>query len=262
MGSVESTAVRGGAEVPGPEIEITSNWGPLLQQRCPGGSGGASSVTASAMHPDVSETWVLTHLLTEDECAHLVAEMEIHGFGTTNYSQAYRGNLRLQTVDASLAAALWARMCDCVPHTVELAGATWRAVGLNERFRLSKYRQGDRFCVHKDAFFRRPRVEGREEEWSAFTVNVYLNQDFEGGKTRFYDAGARRGAVDPIDHLIYALEPATGTACVFRQPPGAHLLHDGEAVSRGFKYLLRTDVMYRRLPGSEGKGRGEGVQGA
>ena len=82
------------------------------------------------------------------------------------------------------------------------------------------------------------------------TVNVYLNTDFEGGRTRFYTSDVKWGAVDPdpSKHLVYALEPEAGAACVFPQQPGASLMHDGEEVrgSEGqFKYLLRTDVMYR-----------------
>ena len=40
--------------------------------------------------------------------------------------------------------------------------------------------------------------------------------------------------------------PGPGRAVVFRQPPGRYFYHDGEALGSGRKYLLRTDVMYRR----------------
>ena len=230
--------------VPGPEIEIESDWRGLLELPA------AGTTIAEPMHHAIGEAWVLRNLLSTDECQRLIAEMEGHGFGTTNYPQAYRGNLRLQTTDCGLAEALWERMHNCVPTTVSLNGLTWYAVGLNEKFRLAKYRPGDRFCVHADSAFQRDHVKGKAPEWSCFTVNVYLNEDFKGGRTRFYDSGVRPGAVDPTDdHLLYALEPSTGAACVFRQPPGARLLHDGETVSEGYKYLLRTDVMYRlKLP--------------
>jgi hypothetical protein len=49
--------------------------------------------------------------------------------------------------------------------------------------------------------------------------------------------------------LGLSLQPETGACLVFRQPPGACLLHDGEEVRAGIKYLLRTDVMYRRAGG-------------
>ena len=39
---------------------------------------------------------------------------------------------------------------------------------------------------------------------------------------------------------------SAGLALVFRQPPTARLLHDGQRVEEGVKYLLRTDIMYRQ----------------
>ena len=44
-----------------------------------------------------------------------------------------------------------------------------------------------------------------------------------------------------------AVAPEAGLAAVFRQPPEELLYHDGEELRRGVKYLLRTDVMYRKV---------------
>ena len=71
-----------------------------------------------------------------------------------------------------------------------------------------------------------------------YTVNIYLNGGFEGGRTRFRDAN---GIVEA------AVIPSQGQCLIFRQPPSAAYRHDGEELLSGFKYLLRSDVMYRRL---------------
>ena len=208
------------------------------------------------MHPEVDGAIVLRNLLSKDECNRLILAAEYEEFGYTLYDQRYRGNLRLSTVDRGLSSALWERIQAHVPAAIsdpQVNGKIWRAVGLNEMFRLAKYRPGDRFAVHADACFVRNKMgvaRGRPEERSMLTVNVYLNTDFEGGRTRFYTSDVKWGAVDPDQskHLVYALEPEAGAACVFPQLPGASLMHDGEEVrgSEGqFKYLLRTDVMYR-----------------
>ena len=186
----------------------------------------------------------------------LILATEFEEFGYTLYDQRYRGNLRLSTVDHGLSAALWERIRAHVPaamHDPKVPGKIWQAVGLNEMLRMAKYRPGDRFAVHADSCFDRHKMgvaNGKPEERSMLTVNVYLNTDFEGGRTRFYKGDVRWGAVDPDEskYLVYALEPEAGEACVFPQQPAASLMHDGEEV-RGseiqFKYLLRTDVMYR-----------------
>jgi hypothetical protein len=54
---------------------------------------------------------------------------------------------------------------------------------------------------------------------------VYLNDDFTGGETRF-----TQGVV----------KPAKGMALVFVH----QLFHQGDVVTSGRKYVVRTDVMY------------------
>ena len=189
-------------------------------------------------------------LLNGAECAALIAEAEAVGFGRTTYPKAYRGNLRLVVTDAALAAALWRRLAPHVPaeHT-DASGASWDAIGCNEVLRVARYSPGDEFGAHVDAAFVRS-----GEERSMYTVNAYLNGGFEGGATRFYDGDEEGDLMTAIHHgevgePAYAFAPRQGAACVFRQPPERHYLHDGERLRSGVKYLLRTDVMYRRRDG-------------
>jgi len=56
---------------------------------------------------------------------------------------------------------------------------------------------------------------------------IYLNDDFEGGETKF-------------DNVT--IEPKTGTALCFIHEQK----HEGCPVVEGLKYVLRTDVMYRK----------------
>ena len=237
---------------------INSDWAEFLEHQSDEGSSTSSApmTTSGPMHPDVEGAIVLRNLLTTNECNLLILAMEYEEFGFTLYDQRYRGNLRLSTVDHGLSSALWKRIRAHVPAAIsdpQVPGKMWRAMGLNEMFRLAKYRPGDRFAVHADACFVRNKMgvaRGEAEERSMLTVNVYLNTDFEGGRTRFYTRDVKWGAVDPDEskYLVHALEPEAGAACVFPQQPGVSLMHDGEEVrgSEGqFKYLLRTDVMYR-----------------
>jgi prolyl 4-hydroxylase len=152
-----------------------------------------------------------------------------------------RGNTRLVATDAGLALGLWRRVQGLVPATLEEDGMRWEAVGLNECFRLSKYSAGDRFQQHCDTCYQK-----NNEEKSMYTVNIYLNSaetDFEGGSTRFYSGFG--------SDIEYSVQPRVGEALVFRQPPHSCYSHDGEEVSSGLKYLLRSDVMYRHTPGQE-----------
>jgi hypothetical protein len=178
--------------------------------------------------------FLLHDFMTPRECAKILILAEDQGFGSTQYPKSYRGNERLTAIDYSLADAMWARIETFVPKRLVLDGSEWESVGLNETWRFSKYSPGDEFKIHLDGKFLR-----NQNEQSMFTVNAYMNADFEGGLTRFYNAER--------DRVVGSVKPAIGLCLIFRQPPGARLSHDGEIVTSGIKYLARSDVMYRRV---------------
>jgi prolyl 4-hydroxylase len=60
---------------------------------------------------------------------------------------------------------------------------------------------------------------------SLLTLMVYLNDDFAGGETSFAEV---------------AIVPHRGMALLFRHA----LFHEGRPVTRGVKYVLRSDVMF------------------
>lgn len=147
-----------------------------------------------------------------------------------NYPPSYRDNDRAIVDDAALAATLFATVREELPeHVVDRYGCEWRLVGLNERFRFCRYRDGQCFRIHQDG----AHAPSRDTR-SLLTLQIYLDEGFEGGHTRFYES--RRGA------LVESIEARTGRAIVFDH----ELWHDGEAVTRGTKHVLRTDVIYER----------------
>jgi len=181
------------------------------------------------------EVWLVANLLSENECCSLLKTAEEHGYGATNYAKSYRGNLRLITTDNSLTEAMWHRLQPLVPPTLSLDGHLWDACGLNECWRLAKYYPGDRFGTHCDACFDRS-----ADEMSMLTVNIYMNEGFDGGSTRFYDD--HRADSTPA----FSVKPRRGLCLLFRQPPGKSYYHDGEELRSDVKYLFRSDVMYRK----------------
>jgi hypothetical protein len=107
----------------------------------------------------------------------------------------------------------------------------WKPIGLNERLRLHRYDVGQQFNWHRDGHFER-----LFDERSQFTFMVYLNDDFEGGTTSFADDDG------VTSDGILRVTPEKGMALLFHHP----LRHRGDPVTAGRKYVLRTDVMYRR----------------
>jgi predicted 2-oxoglutarate/Fe(II)-dependent dioxygenase YbiX len=170
------------------------------------------------------------------ECARIIQEAEEAGFQATgrDYPPSYRDNDRLVRDDAARAEALLERIRPFLPERlVDSAGDLWRLRGLNPRFRFCRYRGGQRFCIHRDGAY----APGPAER-SHLTCMLYLNdgEEFSGGATRYY-AERTEGS-----ELLGVVRPEAGTLIVFDHA----LWHDGEAVSAGTKYVMRTDIVYTR----------------
>jgi len=179
---------------------------------------------------DGDRIFVIHRFLTDDECRSFIGRSEQAGYDEATITTAngfvmakeIRDNARLILDDARLANDLWQRARPFMPERVE----DWRAVGFNERFRFYRYDSGQKFAPHFDGYFSR-----ENGERSRLTFMVYLNSDFTGGETRFYDENRT---------LSVTVRPESGMALGF-----VHLqLHEGAPVVTGRKYVLRTDVMY------------------
>jgi hypothetical protein len=78
------------------------------------------------------------------------------------------------------------------------------------------------------------RLESVNEQ-AFMSINIYLVtvSSAQGGATRF---------LSPSQEVLAKVQPVLGQAALFRDD----VWHDGEELSEGVKYLLRTDVMYVR----------------
>jgi len=186
--------------------------------------------TTAWMNDAASERWTTVEdFLSPSLCRALIARGEEMGFGeapiTTGTGfvmmKEVRNNTRVMFDDFELAASIWSRLARHVPHRIGI----FEAVGLNERFRFYRYAPGQYFRWHHDGSFVRSR-----EERSFLTMLLYLNEDCVGGETEF-DVGER-----------FSVRPRTGRVLLFEH----QLRHQGAPVREGRKYVLRTDVMYRR----------------
>jgi len=188
-------------------------------------------------HP--KDAWTIP-LLSPTEAAKCVELCEVRGFEDCGYPKGYRSNTRMITTDPGLSEVLYQRIKACCPPTYECEGAIWEICGLNERFRWCKYVKGQRFGIHCDAVFARSLTEK-----SFYTVNIYLNcgkTEFEGGRTCFYNPKKGMKGYD----MTVGVQASPGLALMFNQYP-EQIFHDGEEVTSGVKYLMRTDVMYRKV---------------
>lgn len=116
------------------------------------------------------------------------------------------------------------------------------------RWRFYKYNAGDIFRPHTDGSWPGSGIaDGRlvhdmfGDRWSMLTWVLYLNDDFEGGGTRFMlpDGVFNQYTVHQV--------PATrgSVLCFYHGEHPLSLLHEGEMVTVGTKYIVRSDVLYK-----------------
>lgn len=168
--------------------------------------------------------WTIDGLLSPAECAALLAEPREWLPATVNRAEgrAVDARVRDNSVavlrDPALATNLFERVRPHVPES--MSGMT--LAGIHVPVRIYRYQVGQRFGVHQDQSY-----AADERTRSLLTFMVYLNDDFAGGETDFVD-------------LKRTIVPRTGAALLFQHM----LLHAGETVTSGIKYVLRSDVLY------------------
>lgn len=223
-----------------------------------GAGGAATEQTAGITREDIelpneSErrrgafAFVLHGVFSPAECAAMIAASEGRGYDqalvNVGYAQildqTYRNSMRNIWDDRATAAEIYRRIAPHMPSDTErhsfgypVEPARLQCEGLNERLRFLRYDPGDFFSEHQDGSYERPDGSAR----SYLTLMLYLNTgdgvDFSGGETSFV---SKTGAQSDV-----ALAPRAGDVLIFTHP----VLHQGNEVTSGRKYAVRTDVMY------------------
>lgn len=185
------------------------------------------------------DIFTIRNLLSRDECQNLIAISKKLGFQQAGLAigqdiyrikEKTRNNKRVIFEDENLAKKLWDRMS----HLTNKKFQNHHVWGLNWRFRIYEYPTGGIFAPHVDE-----RMELGDDRISLFTFMVYLNDDLEGGETTFFDR-RRAGSKKLVANRV--IRPRIGMALAFD-----HLLfHEGSVVTKGKKYVLRSDIIYKK----------------
>lgn len=190
---------------------------------------------------------ILRNVFSAVECQRLIELSERVGYeealvnvggGKQRLISDVRNNERCIIDDSLLAEAMYERILSVCCDDLNITSAafshhrsTLHAVGINERLRFLRYDPGTYFDYHMDGSYVRRDEAGceRRGEESFVTVQIYLNDGFEGGATRF--GSATKG---------YDVIPETGMVLLFQHD----IWHAGAVLKRGRKYAIRSDVMF------------------
>jgi predicted 2-oxoglutarate/Fe(II)-dependent dioxygenase YbiX len=182
-------------------------------------------------------------VLTPDDCKRWIAAAERAEFTKSGEREIFSGN-RLRTVinDQDAADAVWQQI---KPHVTKrrthksrdgdfsyggvgnIPDGEYEPFGVSPMFRFSKYVPGGSFGWHVDTCY----AKGAHEV-GMDTLLLYLNDDYVGGET-----------VLKLVPDTVVMTPKTGSAMAFYH----HQTHAGMEVQSGVKYLVRTEVLYRKV---------------
>lgn len=170
---------------------------------------------------------IVEEFFTPEECKGFIDFSEKQGYEESLIrtregevmNKEIRDNDRVIWDNPQIAEQIWEMVKDMLPADID----GYEPIGLNERFRFYRYKDGQQFKPHVDGSFRRS-----ETETSKITLLIYLNEDFEGGNTTLVLEGEE---IKPKEGMLFLFEH--------------RIMHCGRPVTEGTKYVLRTDVMYK-----------------
>jgi len=234
------------ARQPGAENPAIPTWASRVANPAQLADAAPAAVTRREVD-GVPGAFQLLDVLAAAECARLVELTETIGYledAAVSLPRSIRHNHSATWVaDDATVELLW-RRCRALIHRSDDFEAK-RPLGLNARLRFYRYGAGDYFAAHTDGSWPGSRVvdgvlldNAYPDRWSQLSLLLFLSDDFEGGATRFYVEGERSAA------SVDVRTPRGGALCFPHGVHPLHCVHGSEPVTRGVKYIIRSDVLF------------------
>jgi len=178
---------------------------------------------------------IIENVYTSNECNDLIKISEEMGFPLIfKKKDDIRINERIMCDSKIIANDMFNRVKQFIPKKYKYH----KLIGLNERLRILRYKNGHEFNAHFDGEYRR-----KNGERSYITFILYLNDSNkcfnDTGLTIFYNGNTSIEYKEGISHV--SIKPKQGMVILFEH----NILHRGTKIKgNGTKYIMRTDVMY------------------
>lgn len=176
--------------------------------------------------------YLLRDHLSASKCAEMLRAADEVGWSPAlvGRDQKYRPKIRkcdrAMVMDEDMAKKLFEDVKHLLPESLGTP------VGVNPLFRYLRYEPGEFFAPHHDGTY--VDAEGNE---SRVTIQMYLNDGYEGGHTVFYKDAWFGDGVEAYRHV-----PRRGDVMLFEQS----ILHEGAPVILGTKLCVRTEIMFAK----------------
>ena len=207
-----------------------------------GGDGHEISNGVTIIIP--GRAWVVSELLSKDECVEVIAAGESFGLLATTREAGTTGirtNKRTGNYcNVELSALLGPRLHPTLLNLLEETKPHTAVRGIHPNWRIARYDTEDFFAAHYDQAdsMTVQAEDGKERYDSSHTLLISLSDrsTFRGGATRFWPTGN-------YDDTAVDVELPCGYAVIFEQK----LLHAGLAVQAGAKHIAQAGIL-RGMP--------------
>jgi len=200
----------------------------------------------------------LTNVCSQEECQRIIDITELLGYqqdAAVSLPRSIRHNDSFTWVaDRSSTDIIWQRCASLINQNLQ-SFDNKPALGLNARFRFYRYGVGDYFSPHTDGSWPGSEiidgnliVNAYDDRWSQLTFLLFLSDDYEGGATQFYidQDNPLLPATNPnLARIVNVKTPIGGVLCFPHGLHPQHCLHSSEPISRGCKYIIRSDVLFQ-----------------
>jgi len=219
---------------------------------------GCSPVLETLDSIDPRACVFIRDVLSKEECQAIIQAAEKTGFHQRQFEGQGQDSASCVVDCPPFAQAIFERISDLLPaksHYDAGLGLVVRdldlddlvishfgsLVGLNTSVRVERYRTNQRLKMHRDGLVS-CKYHG-PNTFTIFALLIYLNDDYQGGFTRF---ALSKSPKDPMD--LYEFEDVrgrTGDALLFRH----EILHAGSPIhsANSSKYVLRLDLAYKLI---------------
>ncbi|KAI4383081.1 hypothetical protein MLD38_008961 [Melastoma candidum] len=199
-----------------------------------------------------NDLFIVENLFTSAESTAFVKAAETIGFSHQGSlgparGEAYRDNDRIAVDDPDLANSIWESGLRQLLSDIKIRGKA--PVGLNPNVRFYRYKVGQRFGRHIDES-----VDLGGGKRTHYTLLIYLSggssskakidpgnanggpssEPLVGGETVFYG---------PRNRVVAEIAPMEGMALLHLHGDKC-MLHEAHVVTKGIKYVLRSDVVF------------------
>jgi hypothetical protein len=199
----------------------------------------------------------LINLLSPQECKALIQLSEARGYlkdAAVSLPRDIRHNDNVTWVtDEATDSIIYQRASHLLEDRLGIFGGH-KPLGINARFRFYRYEVGDFFKRHTDGAWPGSRVidgglvtNAYPDRYSLMSFLILLNEDFDGGATRFFvnvDNPLRPARHGERTNAVDVRTPAGAVLCFPHGMHPMHCIHSSEPISQGVKYIIRTDLLF------------------